>query len=224
MGYDYKRGRQVIIHDKRLKTPTEDLTGPPSPVTHWAHYADAEPPEAWLTYQVDREKESIGTVLSLVESGCATAGLPKGTRFDALHIMAHGNVGYVELGKEGLKKQNAYLMAKVGNRFRYVVFYCCLVGRRPRFQELGSNLSALEGSLFARKVAVHAKAKVILARNEQIYHAHSTKDPTRAVLNFGDWEGLVDLYEEGQPVRTFNGPQDEPFDLETLIFGAARKP
>lgn len=78
---------------------------------------------------------TVGGLFSAVASACDGATLPAGSRFDALHIIAHGHPGRVQLCKDNLTKQNLHV-----------------------------------------------------------------------------------------PVRTFNGPQDEPFDLEKLIFGAAKKP
>lgn len=229
---DYARGRQIIIHDPRLQAPRyADVSGPENPDAPQLTRPVVTPPPCWRAFTVDPDKETVATIFSKVASACDGAKLPAGSRFDALHIMAHGLKGYVELGKDTLRKENLHVLVKIANRFRFVVFHSCLVGEVGSQEMLSARSTTYSGSQFARKVAQHTRARVILAREEQLYRAQRVVVPPGApillptglafgILDFGDWEGPVDLYEENVPVRTFVNDRDHPFNLRTLIFGS----
>lgn len=231
--YNYERGRQIIIHDPRLQAPRyPGLSGPENPNAPQALRPLAVPPACWRTITVDPGKETVATIFSKVASACDAAKLPAGSQFDALHIMAHGLEGYIELGKDTLRRETLQVTVKIANRFRYVVFHSCLVGKMDYQVAVGAPSTAFGGSQFARKVAQHTKAKVILARQLQYFGTKllvipaafvstplAALGPDVRVLDFGDWEGPVDLYEEHVPVRTFNKNAGDPFNLQKLIFG-----
>lgn len=221
---NYNRGRQFIIHDLRLQAVQDPaIQGPENPVEPWTIHPLTIAPACWRSYPSD-DWVTIGTILSFVASACDNEHLPAGSRFDALHIMAHGLPGDVQIGREGLKKENLHLLVKIANRFRFVVFHACLVGKMSTRDVIAAPASAFGGSQFARKVAQHTKAKVVAAREVQYYQTKTREGMGVATLDYGAWEGPVDLYEEHVPVRTFNNPLDAPFDLEALIFGAPKKP
>lgn len=215
---NYKRGYQIVVHDRRLNGPR--LEGPPNPDAHWWKYVKVVAPEAYHNIEVDSEKQTCGAAFSLLQDYCAKVRPKNDSPFDALHIMAHGYEGAVELGKDWLWKQNLHVTAKITNRFRYVVFHSCLVGRPPQGSPAFLTSNTFGGSQFARKIAQHTRAKVILARGDQIYDVVRDKaDRGKGIIDFGDWEGPVDLYERDVPVRTFNSPLDIlPFNLERHIF------
>ena len=86
---DYARGFQMVIHDPRLDNPR---TTPPTPLV---------PPAAQQTWTVNITMHSPEHIFGW-------AGVVARTKkLDALHIMAHGNRSYVQIGTSGLTANNA---------------------------------------------------------------------------------------------------------------------
>ena len=214
---DYARGKQIVLFDPRLRPPHEF----DDPTRHSAwNGLMMVPPKCWFAYTVVPSKDKASDLFAMVAGMVSVSGILGGGKFDALHIMAHGAPGYVQLGRPGLKDANAGMLAKIENMFRYVVFHGCLVGKPPPFSDAFMIQNTISGSGFARKVAAYTGARVVAAREEQHYFIQKhPDDPWMGFVDFGDWEGPVDIYEKNQPVQSYQvNPIDPKFDLEKTIF------
>lgn len=200
---NFRRGRQMIVHDPRLNWPGNPNATPPVPAT------PLTPPVAWRRWTV-HPMNSIEYILTRVGevAGQVTDGI------DALHFMAHGNRGLVALGRENLDEGNVRHFEQVAGKARFIVFFSCLVGS----EHVGS--AWMRGTeTIGRTIAAITGATVITAQHNQEYH----RTPAN-VIDFGPWEGPVDVYRPGALV-TYQA-DDSPFragirlDLEALVFGA----
>ena len=72
--------------------------------------------------------------------------------------------------------------------------------------------------MIVRKTLEQAKAEAVVARVSQVYTWN--KAGGNAVLDFGDWEGPVDIYSQYGTIRSFQSDfAGEPkLDLEKVIF------
>lgn len=197
------------------------MSGPPSEEAWWLG-RPAVAPAAWFNLVADPTKDTVATLFAAVAMRATIARMMGAKELDALHIMAHGNVGAVQLGVDWLHRPTMSALSKVAGMFRYVVFHSCLVGKPPPNSPAFMSSSTFSGSQFARKTAALTKSFVVLARQVQIFHPRKLADPTKVELNFGAWEGPVDVYQDGATVQTYNDLLDDPLDLETLIFGAKK--
>lgn len=219
---DYKRGRQVILHDPRLSHPNVDLVGPPGPEDLIRAMVLA--PDSWWTRRARPDVETVGMLFGAIQTRVTSAQQARGYgQFDALHIMAHGNKGVVQLGKDWLTPRTASALSKVKGLFRFVVFHCCLVGKLAPNQEAFVGLNTWSDSAFARQAAQLTGAEVILGRESQVYGVSLIPNPVNpdqklARIDFGTWDGPVDHYRDGLSTQTYNGILDDSFDLEKLIF------
>lgn len=210
---NFKRGYQMILHDTRLWSRV--INGPPTE-SEWWWDMPVVPPDAYRVLQVKPE-DRAANILSQAAAVANAANNGKG--LDALHIMAHGNQSCVQFGKDWLYRNNVNQFAKVANKVRYVVFWSCLVGKTPVGAPLLGTLHPQGGSWFGRCVAEQAQAEAVMARDPQLYHWRKVKD--KAVLDFGDWEGPVDIYSQYGMIRSFQTDfEGQPkLDLEKVIFG-----
>ena len=218
---DFKRGRQVVLHDPRLATPGAKIVGAPSEEMWWLGLR-AIAPKAWANFEADPKKDTVAKLFAAVAMRVSIARLTGVKEVDALHIMAHGLQGAIELGSDWLHRPTMPALGKIAGMFRYVVIHSCLVGKVPQNAPAFMSSTTFGGSQFARKAAELTKSTVVVARQEQMYSVTKVKDPTKGEIYFGEWEGPVDVYQEGLPVRTYNGIIDDAFDLESLIFGAKK--
>lgn len=198
MAYDFGRGRQMIVHDPRLNNP---LTTPPTPLKPPAAY------NVWTVQLTDPVSHVVGW----------PAHVAAGTPLDALHFMAHGYPGGIQIGA-GYMNQAAvpyfrqFKDAAGHPRVRYIVMFSCEVG--------GDNRGAFyhHPAYFGQQLAAASGARVVMAQENQIYSWN-----TQNVIDFGDFEGEIDVYEPGgawsdyqayNPFRTVPGLR-----LDQLIFG-----
>lgn len=218
---DFGRGRQVVIHDPRLKTVLSNVVGPASEEL-WMLGLKAIAPSAWWNLEVDPKKDKVSDIFGTVAVRANIARLMGAKELDALHIMAHGLEGAVELGTDWLHKPTMAALGKVAGMFRFVVIHSCLVGKPPQGSPAFMTFSTFGGSQFARKAAALTQASIVVARQIQKYTVRRNADMKRAELDFGNWEGPVDVYKTDMPVATYNGILDDAFDLEKLIFGSKK--
>jgi hypothetical protein len=96
-----------------------------------------------------------------------------------------------------------------------IVFFSCQVG--GEHQGAGGWIRG-QPPTFARGIVEATGAKVVVALHNQGYHVRDD-----GVIDFGAWEGPIDVYEPGGVVSTHQA--DNPFrgtrqfDLEQVIFG-----
>jgi hypothetical protein len=210
---DFKRGHQMIIHDPRLWST--QTYGPPVDGEWWWGKA-VRPPDAYNVWPVKKEDSAVH-ILSWAAT--VAKGADEGKGLDALHFMAHGNEAVVKLGKDWLHKNNVHLFSKLANQVGYIVFWSCLVGKVPLNAPILNPLMNIGGSPYGRRVAQNSRANVVMARQAQVYSWRKVGDA--AVLDFGDWEGPVDVYSPDGPVQSYQADilSTAKFDVEKLIFG-----
>jgi hypothetical protein len=138
----------------------------------------------------------------------------RSNRLDALHFMAHGNRSVVRIGAGSFSAANAHIFsALAGNRVRVIVFASCLVGSDTQGWYRNHPV------YYGQKIADITGAKVVVARENQVYQWH----PSTNVIDFGDWEGPIDVYSPGmtESYQEYNPFRTERrFDLERVIFGS----
>ena len=181
---NFGRGKQMIIHDLRLNNPH---TNPPTRL---------KPPDA---FNVRRCQQSDRTDHVLMN----TASVAKGAgKLDALHFMAHGTPGSVEVGSPGLSFSNADQLAPLAGHVGCIVLFSCEVGAGTR---MSYSLN------FGNAVSAYAKCPCIACYATQ-YYSWSNGN----VIDFGSFEGTVYVYDGAK--TTAHNP-NKAIDLEKLIFG-----
>ncbi|MBM3621297.1 MAG: hypothetical protein FJX20_11460 [Alphaproteobacteria bacterium] len=215
---NYVRGRQVVIHDPRLETVLSDAIGPPSDEL-WMLGRKAIAPKAWWNLEVDPKKHKVSEIFAAVALRANIAKMTGIGELDALHIMAHGTQGAIQLGSDWLHKPTMSALGKIAGVFRFVIIHSCLVGRPPQGTPAFMTFMTFGGSQFAHKAAALTKSTIVVARQLQYYSVKKHADLNRAELDFGKWDGPVDVYKHGLPVETHNQIVDDAFNLEKLIFG-----
>ncbi len=179
-------------------------------------------PSAWFNLEVDPKKQKVSDIFAIVAFRARLAKMMGIGELDALHIMAHGLQGSIELGSDWLHKPTMSALSKIVGTFRFVVIHSCLVGNPPAGSPAFMSFTTFGGSLFARKAAELTKSTIVVARQVQYYSMKKHADVNRAELDFGKWDGPIDVYTSGVPVTTYNGMLDDDFDLEKLIFGSTK--
>jgi hypothetical protein len=130
LDFDFRRGKQMIVHDPRLNYPSK----PPKALRPPAAY------NVWTVSTADPLRNILGWV--------AAVGNGVG-RLDALHIMAHGQPDAVQLGKDWIQWANVpefkALQSKVG---RIVLFSCSVGGATRQGYQLnfGNAIAAYSGA------------------------------------------------------------------------------
>lgn len=198
MAFNYRRGFQMVIHDPRLNNPH---TTPPTPLVA---------PPAFNVWTVSQTGHSAAHIFGWAAQ--VAAGVPGGRGLDAVHIMAHGNQSFVQLGTDNVNAANAArLFGLLAGKTRWLVFWSCLVGSDERGWYRGHP------RYFGQAVAQAARCNVVMAQQNQTYSWNSAN-----VIDFGDWEGPIDVF---QPNGDWSTYQDyNPFRatarlvLEPLIF------
>ena len=124
-------------------------------------------------------------------------GSYKGT--ETLYIMAHGDDGWVQLGKDGLHKDNADLWACLNWKIGNIVILACNVAKGAK------------GYTFCSRLAWYTSSFVTAADSTQQYIALPFGIlPT----TFGEWEGRVHTW--GPDGNWFSSYQDPPMDYNVL--------
>jgi len=197
MPFAYHRGHQMVVLDPRLNNPH---TTPPTLLN---------PPPAYNNWRVDQTRHSPQHILSWAAR--VAAGAPGGGRLDALHLMAHGNRAYMQIGSGTLDSGNVQLFAPLQDKTRWIVFWSCLVGSDSHGWYRGHP------QYFGAQIAQLVHCRVVVAHRNQEYNWRSG-----LVVEFGNWEGPVDIFEPDGGWATHQ--DDNPFrptprlDLEALIF------
>ena len=180
---NFGRGRQMIVHDLRLDNPN---TNPPTRL---------DPPNA---FNVRRCQKSDATEHVIINT--ASIAKAAGT-LDALHFMAHGFPGKVEVGSAGLSFTNADLFKSVAGHVRWIVLFSCSVGEGTR---TGYSVN------FGNAISAYAKCPCIACYATQWYR------PTAAnMIDFGEFEKNRAISTQKTNVKALN----KDINLEKLIFG-----
>jgi hypothetical protein len=191
---NFMRGNQMVVHDPRLNNPH---TTPPTPL---------RPPGAKNTWtvQLSDTADHITGWTNDVAKGWGT--------MDALHFMAHGNQGYLQIGADGFTASNINLFEKYNGRVKNIVFFACLVG-----SDLGNAAACgLQSRIYAQRVAQKSKARIIACNVNQVYSWNAA-----GIIDFGAFEGDVYVIEpDGCNFQIYNASSGNPLNLEHLIFGS----
>jgi hypothetical protein len=192
--YEFMRGRQMIVHDRRLNNP---FTNPPSPLN---------PPMAFNVWSVGGN-DSAEAILDWVAS---VAGGNSGVaQLDALYFMAHGYPGGIQLGRDNLSWSNVKLFEKLDSFVRCIVFFSCQVGAEQSYHNSSYELT------FGNAVATYAQCRVIACKANQLYSWSG------GVIDFGEFEGTVYVYEPGgHGARILNYSSSSDVSLEGLVFSS----
>jgi hypothetical protein len=190
---NFRRGRQMIVHDPALNNPH---TNPPTTLT---------PPVAFRRWTVHprNSPEFILERVALVAT--QTGGL------DALHFMGHGNQGFISVGGGTFSQTNADLFSGLRGKVSAIVFFSCLVGSDSQGWYRGHP------TYFGQRVAAESGARTVVAHQLQTYSWDANR-----IIDFGPWEGPVDVFEPESGWSTYqnyNPFRAEPqLDLERVIF------
>jgi len=117
------------------------------------------------------EKHPVSSIVDWLKVKC---GSYKGK--ETVYIMAHGDDGWIQLGKDGLHKDNANLWAPLNWKIEQIIILACNVAR-------GSK-----GTTFCSRLAWYTSSFVTAADSTQEYIALPF-----GILpsTFGNWEGRV---------------------------------
>jgi hypothetical protein len=115
---------------------------------------------------------------------------------ETLYIMAHGDKGRIQLGKDGLGEKNVHLWSLLEWKLFRIIVMSCSVG--------GGN----EGGSFCSKLASCTRSYVTAAESKQNYiYLPWGILPT----SFGSWEGKVNTWNQlGWWVGTYVEPEYKP--------------
>ncbi|HRY15533.1 MAG: hypothetical protein KDI73_00630 [Candidatus Competibacteraceae bacterium] len=195
MAFNFMRGRQMIIHDPRLNNPK---TSPPTPL---------RPPAAmnvWTVTTGDKAEHIIGWAAEVAKGKSGT------DKLDALHFMAHGSIGGIQIGNDGLSWKNVDLFKKLNGYIKgAIIFFSCQVGGEQ------ANHSASYALTFGSAVAAYAQCKVLTCKVNQIY----SWTPGVNIIDFGEFENVVYVYTPKGDSKMLNYNDKSTVDLNTIIFG-----
>ena len=184
--YNFMRGKQMIIHDPRLNNPH---TKPPTPL---------KPPAAYNVWTVSRSKSAKGIIAWAADVATGVGKL------DALHFMAHGSSGSLQMGADGISWKNVELFKKLKGKVGCIVFLACKVGRGTR-ESYSLN--------FGNAVAHYASSKCVCCYANQMYGWGKDN-----VINFGEFEGTVYVYTPSGGTKALN-PSRLEVKLGQIVFG-----
>jgi hypothetical protein len=209
MGMNYKRGKQLVIFDSRVR---QEIFGRP---------LDLEPPEALYKIKInpaDSIDEFLDVAAMVIEENEG-----KDAKIDAIHLIAHGSKGFLQLGKEGLSAANAKMCEKIQNKARVVVLNACSAGADLTPGLINAHLSTLGGA-----VANKTNSKTIVCRDIQQFEMEVKTSwllpnivPARFIYDPGDFEGTVYIcYPDGTTNTIFAppAPAKSNIDVEGYIF------
>ena len=196
---NFGRGKQMIVYDNGLS----ELGG---------GYRESRPlnlPMAhrrWILHPHNSAEYILRRVAMVAAE--ADGGL------DAVHFMGHGSPGRISLGREGLNEDNVHAFSELQGNVRFIVFFSCQVGGQHR----GAGWGVGQPTTYGSRIVQETGANVVVAQQNQSYRVGPGD-----VVDFGDWEGPIDVYEPGGRLSThqaYNPFRATPrFDLERTIFG-----
>jgi Domain of unknown function (DUF4347) len=133
------------------------------------------------------QKHSITSVIDWLKGKCAKY---KGT--ETIYIMAHGDEGWIQLGKEGVHKDNAHLWAPLNYKVGNIIILACNV------------VKGAKGYTLCSRLAWYTSSYVTAADSTQLYIALPLGVlPT----SFGSWEGRVHTWD---PWGNWHSSYEEP--------------
>jgi Domain of unknown function (DUF4347) len=136
---------------------------------------------------VVNDSHSMESIVNWVRKKC---GKYEGR--ETLYLMAHGNSGFIQLGKEGLSSENYTTWQPLAGKLSQIIVLACGTG--------GGNA----GYWFCSRLAATTKAYVTAAESTQIYfYIPLGIMPT----NFGEWEGTINTWDD---TGTWAGRYVEP--------------
>jgi hypothetical protein len=193
MAFSFMRGRQMVIHDPRLANP---FTTPPTLL---------RPPHAMNVWTVNVGDKAEGIINFAGEVAKGKLGTEK---LDALHFMAHGAPGSLQIGADGLGWGNVDLFKKLNGRIQgAIIFFSCQVGA----DQSGHSLSY--GMTFGNAVAAYAGCKALTCQMNQIFSWNGSN-----VIDFGSFEGPVYVYAPDGSARMMNYSAKSNIDIESIVF------
>jgi hypothetical protein len=167
------KGRQMIVHDPRLNNP---FTTPPTLL---------KPPNAMQVWTVQTTEKADHIVGWAAEVAKGKSGNEK---LDALHFMAHGYPGGIQIGADNISWHNIDLFKKLDGLVKgSIVFFSCQVGAEQAMHSLSYEMT------IGNAVAAYAKCQVVACKVNQVYSFNLTTN----VLDFGAFEGVVYVYPAG---------------------------
>ena len=187
MSYNFMRGRQMIIHDPRLRDEGDSTKGiPPSILI---------PPPAMNVWTVSVSDGADHIIEWAREVAKGKSGTEK---LDALHFMAHGRPGGMQVGKDGsrLVQHRRLGRSSAATSRGAIVFFSCQVVREQSVHPLSYGLT------FGNAVATYAGCKVIDCKMNQVYSWHRGNKR----FDFGEFEGPVYLYRPGARAPACRAP------------------
>ena len=192
--YPFLRGRQMIVHDRRLNNP---FTTPPSPLM---------PPMAFNVWSVGGNDSADGILDWVAQVAAGNSGV---AWLDALHFMAHGFPGGIQLGRDNLNWNNVKLFEKLDSLVGCIVLFSCQVGAEQSYHPSSYELT------FGNAIATYAQCRVVACKANQLYSWNA------GVIDFGGFEGVVYVYEPGgHGAKVMNYSPDSDLSLETLVFSS----
>ena len=201
---NFRRGRQMIVHDPGLMASARPNATPPLPAVQLT------PPVAWRRWTV-HPQNSVGFILGRVNEVIDGAG----GAIDALHFMGHGSPGGMALGRGRLDADDVPQFEPLRDKVRVIVFFSCQVGGEHQ----SGGWSRTQPTTIGRRISDATGATVVVAQQNQTYSYNRRV----RLINFGPWEGPVDVYAPGT-AATYNAHnpfrREPQIDLERLIFGS----
>jgi hypothetical protein len=196
---NFLRGRQMIIHDPRLNNPGNVSAVPPVPASPLL------PPAAMQVWTV-----TLSDPTSHIFGWAGVIGTEG--KLDALHIMAHGNQNFIQIGLDNIHWNNLTVFDPLRSKVRFIVFWACQVGG-------ATSYSWRHPPNFGSRIAQITDAQVVLASSNQMYSWNTSSK----VIDFGPWEGEVNVFQPNGDAMVYQ--QYNPFRhvpklmIQHVIFG-----
>lgn len=158
----------------------------------------------WTVATSDKAEHIIGWAAEVAKGKAGT------DKLDALHFMAHGSTGGIQIGSDGLGWKNVDLFKKLNGRIKgAIIFFSCQVGGEQ------ANRGESYALTFGNAVAAYAQCKVVTCKVNQIY----SWTPGVNIIDFGEFEDVVYVYTPGSGAKMLNYNGKSKVDLNTIIFG-----
>jgi uncharacterized protein DUF4347 len=214
MNFNYATGKQMVIMDPRICL---------SDGGRGTNIRPLAPPFCYNSWVVNPTADSTEHILD--HAGAVAAGAGK---LDAIHVMAHGMPGFLQIGTDDMSMNNVYHWGKLENKVKVIVLYGCQTGADVKpWQSDGGQIKSL-----AKGIAVLTNAKVIACKEYQHYYdttgslngfqvQYGGAAATRRVET-GRGGGAVsyvelsgDVYICSRDSETVTVPRSNPFDFES---------